>query len=121
MIRRIKHYLKQGRPVKFMTARVFSGAPDRAIEEKKIWDWSEQYLGVRLPLTAEKDKSMITLFDDRTTQVIPNTGKLVQEELKKAIQALRTIATDNIEYTELSKIAQRTLASLDEWSRNLGS
>lgn len=116
MIRRIKHYLKQGKPVKIVTARVFSGSLDRAQEAQKIWDWCELHLGFRLPLTAEKDKSMVTLFDDRVTQVIPNTGITVQEELRRAVLALREIEVDP---TNAYLKAAAALSKLDEWSLKL--
>jgi len=43
-----------------------------------IQNWTEEHLGVRLPVTNKKDYGMVELWDDRCVQVIPNTGQLLQ-------------------------------------------
>ena len=61
---------------------------------------------------------MVLLLDDRAQQVVPNTGALVQEELRRAVQGLKAIAASSTDMAETAKLA---LASLDPWSQKLGS
>jgi hypothetical protein len=90
MLERVKVWLAEGRDVRIFTARVDGGGTaskmgvdpevvkkyeDREAITRMIQDWTEQYLGVRLPVTNRKDYGMIELWDDRCVQVIPNTGK----------------------------------------------
>lgn len=71
MVARVKRWLAGGYAVKIMTARVWD--PDSAVV-CAIQDWTEKHIGVRLPVTNQKDYDMIELWDDRAVQVIPNTG-----------------------------------------------
>jgi hypothetical protein len=75
MIARVQEWIANGTPVKIVTARVasvYAGAPHERIA---IENWCYHYLGVRLPVTAEKDFAMRVLYDDRCVQVEPNTGR----------------------------------------------
>lgn len=121
MIRRIKHYLKQGRRVAIVTARVHPTSPDAGGENLKIRAFLERALGSMalaeaIDIRADKDLHMIKLFDDRAEQVIPNKGILVREELRRAIRALREIEI-NPEHASLR--AAQALSKLDEWSLKL--
>jgi hypothetical protein len=119
MIRRIRHYLKQGRIVKFVTARVHpSHGLEAVTERQKIESFCQEQFGQVLPVVCEKDMHMIALFDDRAEQVIPNKGILVREELRHAVQALRDIEVDP---TDAYLKAAAALSKLDEWSLKLAS
>ena len=103
-IRRIKYFLRKGRKVKIFTARVF--VPKASVEDanfqiaaieseqarKAIARFCKEHVGQELEVTNEKDYGMVTLYDDRAEQVIPNTGKLVRHELRMAVEALQKIA-----------------------------
>lgn len=120
MIRRIKHYLKRGRIVKIVTARVHpSHGLEAVTERQKVETFCLEHFRQILPVVCEKDMHMVTLFDDRATQVIPNKGITVQEELRRAVTALQRIVA-NVQYEPYSRLmAQDALSSLDHWSINL--
>ncbi len=87
MVNRIKAWLAQGYEVRIFTARVgkidtlllsdTSGKTEQIRTE--IQDWSEKYIGVRLPVTCEKDYEMLELWDDRCVQVDSNTGRVLSK------------------------------------------
>jgi hypothetical protein len=88
MLLRVREWLVEGKDVRIFTARVGvsgntndEGQNDSAQwaqeQREKIQDWTENYLGVRLPVTATKDFAMIELWDDRAVQVEMNTGRRV--------------------------------------------
>lgn len=82
MLERVKNWLAAGKDVRIFTARVSPvsiGINGNTFEETvaPINAWCEKHLGTRLPVTHEKDLSMIELWDDRCVQVIPNTGERV--------------------------------------------
>ncbi len=77
MVDRVKLWVREGRDVRIFTARV--GPQSRSEDElpatiAAIEAWCEEHIGVRLPVTCQKDFGMIELWDDRCVQVIPNTG-----------------------------------------------
>lgn len=90
MIDRVKKWLKEGKDVRIVTARVGScGAPDGHClpefagpdnQRKLIEKWCLTHIGQVLPVTAEKDFYMERLYDDRAIQVQHNTGFLVNED-----------------------------------------
>ena len=117
MIRRIKHYLKQGKDIRILTARVANDFGDgEAI--LLIQRWCKEHLGKMLPITCSKDYHMYMLLDDRSVQVIPNKGILVREELRRAVAALRDIESDP---TDAYLKAAAALSKLDEWSLKLAN
>lgn len=78
MVDRVKRWLQEGRVVRIVTARVSSqmgGAKEIFEQTQQINAWCHEHIGAGLPVTSEKDFSMIELWDDRAVQVIPNTGK----------------------------------------------
>jgi hypothetical protein len=102
-VRRVKHWLKDGKDVRIFTARVYVGPEPMTVgdmtlewvewakrnDEAKlsrvaIQNWCLEHIGQVLPVTCQKDYSMVLLLDDRALQCYPNTGELVQERLKKA-------------------------------------
>ena len=120
IIRRIKWYLRAGRKVSIVTARVHPSEPDKVLQEATIRQALNEVLGperaCQIDSRSDKDRHMIALFDDRAEQVIPNKGTLVREELRRTVEALQRIAAYG-DSTYL--IAQEALDSLDEWSKNL--
>ena len=137
-VRRVKHWLNQGKDVRIFTARVYVGpVPDNnaPLAQAKFEAYIQRrdeanecrqaiavlcinLFGQSLPITCEKDYHMVLLLDDRAQQVVPNTGALVQEELRRAVQGLKAIAASSTDMAETAKLA---LASLDPWSQKLGS
>jgi hypothetical protein len=94
MLKRVKKWLTEGKDVRIFTARVDGGGTaskmgvDPEIVKKyenvdaitmMIQNWTEEHLGVRLPVTNKKDYGMVELWDDRCVQVIPNTGQAIAE------------------------------------------
>lgn len=84
MLHRVKHWIAAGKDVRIFTARVAEAAlnldgtrHDVSDTRKAIEDWCEKYIGVRLPVTNEKDFGMIELWDDRAVGVVPNTGERI--------------------------------------------
>jgi hypothetical protein len=87
MVERVKGWLAEGKDVRIFTARIWplgtTADADQmrsaqAIEQMvKITEWCAKHLGQPLQITCCKDYGMITLYDDRCVQVVPNTGELV--------------------------------------------
>jgi hypothetical protein len=122
MIRRIKHFLRTGRKVCIVTARVHPSEPDREEQVLTVSRALDAVLGPemasKIDIRCDKDRHMIDLYDDRAKQVIPNKGILVQNELRRAVEALQTIANgDRAPYL----VAQQALSRLDSWSLDLQS
>ena len=76
MVRRVKEWLGQGKSVRIFTARVSSTVPlhRRLDQVTSIGRWCKKHIGVELPVTAEKDNTMVELWDDRAVRVELNTG-----------------------------------------------
>ena len=76
MVKRVKKWIKEGKTVKIFTARVSSiySKKDRIDGIRLIKSWCREHIGQELEVTAEKDGSMIELWDDRAIQVVPDTG-----------------------------------------------
>ena len=77
MVERVKQWLAAGIEVRIFTARVHKR--DFAVEYA-IKQWCKEHIGVELVVTNCKDYEMVELWDDRATQVIPNTGESLQEK-----------------------------------------
>jgi len=96
MVERVQGWIAQGINVRIMTARVYplpvthtcdginlnsANLTDREKEAYKaahfIFLWCEEHIGDRLPVTCQKDLSMVSLWDDRAVQVEPNTGRRI--------------------------------------------
>jgi len=75
MLEHVKKWLKKGRNVRIFTARVSPvEGRDAHIARVAIQHWLLQYIGQELPITHEKDRWMVELWDDRAVQVVKNTG-----------------------------------------------
>jgi hypothetical protein len=125
MIRRMKHYLRIGRKVAIVTARVHPSEPAKALQEDFVRNFLNKNIGVeaasKVDIRYDKDRHMIALYDDRAEQVIPNKGILVREELRRAVLALQEIATyaAGVDDMELSELVSANLKNLDPWSLDL--
>ena len=102
----IKKLRAFGIPCKILTAR--ASAESRALNditfeqvEKVVQDWTEKYIGERLPVVTEKSASMICFFDDSAVQVNKNMGTLTAgssgfepfaDKLIQAIKAKQGVA-----------------------------
>ena len=73
MLERVKKWLEEGQEVRIFTSRVTSGV-EKCAAESAIKKWCAKHIGGVLPITNVKDFDMIELWDDRSVQVIPNTG-----------------------------------------------
>ena len=102
MVELIKKFYAQGRRVKIMTARIAphrledgsvgeayitvpegkKGSP-REYAHQYIQDWCHIYLGFVPEIVYQKDHLMLELYDDRVKQVEPNTGVVIEDELRK--------------------------------------
>jgi hypothetical protein len=123
LIRRMKYYLRQGRNVAVVTARVHPSHSDGPEQAAMIRTFLVKALGAdgaaKVAIRCDKDRHMIVLYDDRVEQVIPNKGILVKEELRRAVIALKQIAGSarGEPYgTHAALAAREALDSLDEWS-----
>jgi hypothetical protein len=123
IIRRIKYYLRVGRKVNIVSARVHPSEPDKSEQEQVIKQALCDVLGTeranQIGIRSDKDRHMISLVDDRVEQVIPNKGILVREELRRAVAALQKIAYGDTLPGQDVLVAQDALSSLDQWSRDL--
>lgn len=81
MVGRVQRWLAEGYEVRIFTARV-SHPAQRAAALKAIQQWTQQHIGVVLPVTNIKDYAMLELWDDRCVQVFPNTGEPVGQSTR---------------------------------------
>lgn len=72
MIDKVKELLDNGTKVKIFTARTNS--------DKFIKDWCRNNLGQELEITNIKEPTFKEIWDDRARQVIPNTGRFIDED-----------------------------------------
>lgn len=87
MVDTIKKLHDEGKEVRIVTARVSpEGESDPEEARSYIADWCKKNLGFVPEITHEKDQKMLSLYDDRVKQVVPNKGILV-EDLKTAQDA----------------------------------
>ena len=74
MVRRVQDWLASGLTVKIFTARM---SENPVLWQKRIGDWCETYIGVRLEATNCKDFGCVAIYDDIAYHVIENTGEIV--------------------------------------------
>ncbi len=76
MIERVKGWLKEGKEVRIVTARVSGQDMDEIYAQVElIGAWCRVNIGQELEVTNEKDFDMIELWDDRAVAVERNTGR----------------------------------------------
>lgn len=86
MVEKVRELIKQGHTIKIFTARVANPNSADFLEiNYNIERWCVKHLGLKLEITATKDFGMISLYDDRCIQIIPNTGMTVLENFIKDI------------------------------------
>lgn len=79
MVDKIKQAIEQGYEVRIFTARV-SGPDDEAVVVKAaIQEWAFRNLGFYPKVTCCKDFDTVEIWDDRSVQVIRDTGEFVGE------------------------------------------
>lgn len=69
MVERVKAWLAAGVNVRIFTARSDTDSV------RGIREWCRIHLGAWLPVTDRKDHLLIESWDDRSVQVVPNTGE----------------------------------------------
>jgi hypothetical protein len=85
MVSLLKHLSKKYN-IRIFTARVGSAYPQQIDEcRKAISEWCMKHIGFDLPVTSEKDQHMIACYDDRSKQVVSNTGICLEDELSKIV------------------------------------
>jgi len=72
MLARVRQWIANGETVKILTARVSGGDPEGC--RPHIAAWLEEHGIGGLEITAEKDREMTEIWDDRAVQVLKNTG-----------------------------------------------
>jgi len=78
MLARVITWIKEGKEVRVITARVNAEDNPHADKQRAVIDkWLKKYVGQTLPITCKKSHNMMELWDDRAVQVIPNTGERV--------------------------------------------
>ncbi len=82
MVKRVRRWLAAGVRIKIVTARVAApcGHSTAMAHVGLINAWCREHLKHTLPIVAEKDLSMLVLYDDRCVQVEENTGKILGVE-----------------------------------------
>jgi hypothetical protein len=75
MVDRVKQWLREGKTVKIMTARIAT-AHGFDVEQTRgeIHQWCVEHIGQELEVTCVKDYAMIELWDDRAVRVQANVG-----------------------------------------------
>jgi hypothetical protein len=81
MIERIQRFRAEGREVRLFTARASVPAQIPPVQA-----WSARHIGEVLPVTCVKDFALGVLYDDRAIQVVPNSGKTLEEVLRAEIE-----------------------------------
>jgi len=71
----VKSAVKAGKDIRIVTARVAGGGEDAAKARKAIENTCKEHFGKKLPVTYEKDKDILEIWDDRAVQVEKNTGR----------------------------------------------
>ena len=92
MVSLVKLLLNAGWDVRVFTARVGpqKSPQDRVYAAQAIRVWTMRHIGQELLATHEKDYAMAWCFDDRCTQVVPNSGVLIgREHLPEAVVTLQ--------------------------------
>ena len=81
MIERARWHMDRGEEVQIFTARASDShrMSQKAFAKiiNTIRDWTEEHVGARLPVTAEKSYRTKLYYDDRARQVIRNEGIIV--------------------------------------------
>lgn len=75
MVNRVKEWIRAGKNVKILTARVNPMHSDAEQQRQMISFWCQANIGVALEVTCMKDHRMVELWDDLAVRVEENTGR----------------------------------------------
>ena len=89
MMDRVVEWLKHGKEVRIFTARASDPTQTKLVEA-----WLHEHGLGMLKVTNVKDFEMIELWDDRAVQVIPNTGRALQDNVV-VVRDLRRFSDDS--------------------------
>ena len=93
MVKQVKEWLAKGITVKVLTARLskvslsMHEGVSYVDQAEVIQKWCEENIGVKLPVTSEKDWAMLFFVDDSAVQIKRNTGKPLAEDGYKPFEA----------------------------------
>jgi hypothetical protein len=76
MIERIKEKMDQGYEIRIFTARASQEDQIPFVEA-----WCEKHIGKKLVVTCCKDFACEEIWDDRAKQVVPNSGRFLEEAI----------------------------------------
>lgn len=85
MVERVKQAIALGAEVYIFTARVnpsdssYQQSLDATQSYMLIAEWCIRNIGQLLPITHEKSRSFTEMWDDRSKQVLPNTGVFLED------------------------------------------
>lgn len=109
MLLRVMKWLEDGVEVRIVTARADNPKAVDAIRR-----WCTTHVGRDLPITNKKDYSMHQLWDDRTVQVIPNTGRRADEaheeiqlELMDALERVLSVKEQSFDRIHAAEVLER--------------
>lgn len=89
MWRRVMEWLREGKQVRILTARVGPQRHDvpHSVAEitGHIEQWCLKHLGQVLPVTCQKDYNMVEFWDDRCVQVVANEGISLAEQFSNGL------------------------------------
>lgn len=91
MLARVKAWIDAGREVRIVTARAaeIPGMESETAEQVELVKaWCREHLGCELQVTAQKDYSMVELWDDRAVAVVMNTGEISTQAATKSQDVL---------------------------------
>jgi hypothetical protein len=76
MVDRVKEWLRQGKEVVILTARVHPthGLAENALTEKAIKEWCVKHIGKELLVTCEKSPMFCEIWDDKAVRIVKNRG-----------------------------------------------
>ena len=96
MVERVKRMLRDGHDVRIFTARVCQGQDPVELDKflREIAHWTFTHIGRQLPVTCEKDWSMIMLYDDRAVSVEFNRGEIIPLDALQRIAELESQVDD---------------------------
>lgn len=81
MVSRVKRWMKDGKDVHILTARVSpeSFSKKKVKKQRKvIRKWCKKHLGRKLPVTSEKNQALSAIYDNIAYHVVKDKGHVVR-------------------------------------------
>lgn len=94
MVNRVKHWLRENKNVKILTARVNPMHADAEDQRRLVQAWCVARIGVQLEVTCMKDHRMVELWDDLAVRVEENTGRQLAITDQYALPDMFTALSD---------------------------